>query len=310
MFFAESSLNRRRFVRLTLAMSTGALLSGCGGSGTAADVPTTAAAATLMPATTPLAVGNPLNLALNLSYLGANYYSFAARGVGLAANLTGGMGVIGVATGARQASFTDPLIAAHAAELADDKATHVQSLRNRLGGASAAQPAIDLSTGTTSAFALATRNAGIVASGSAFDPYAGDGVFLIGAFLIENIVAAAYRTLLTQSDDAATTALVMTHLADAIYHGGLIRALLADKASTDASVDQALTQLSALLAQVDGSNVGDQTLANASGLSSNIPDAGGRPIPFTRAPTQVLKALYLSGTAVGGFLPEGANGVG
>jgi hypothetical protein len=306
--------DRRRFLRLALGFSTGALLSGCGGGGSAvsdgvavvtvATTPTPAAAA---PPTD--AVSTPLNLALNLAYLGAQYYGYAARGTGLPGALTSGIGHAGAVSGARQASFSDTLTASYAAELADDKQAHVAALRTQLGALAAAQPALDLSAAPASAFSVAAQGAGIVAAGAAFDPYVSDRNFLLGAFLVENMVAAAYRTLLVQGGDDATMALVDTNLADAIYHGGLIRTLLADRAAADSSIDTALTNAAALFATLDGTNIGDQTLAGASGISANILDADGRPIPFTRATAQVLKTLYLSGSGVGGFLPAGANGV-
>lgn len=311
--------DRRQFLRLTASVSVGALLAGCGGGGgeaggATASEPIVVVPGPSVPAPPPTAVvepmaGNPLNLALTLAYVGAQYYGFAARGSGLPSALTGGIGRAGVATGARLATFSDPLIAAYASELADDKQRHVERLRGQLGTLAAAQPALDLSGAATSAFANAAQAAGIVGTGAAFDPYASDEQFLLAAFLIENAVAATYRTLLGQTDAPATADVLAANLADAIYHGGLVRTLLDDKAATNPAIATALRGVSTVLGAIDGSDVGDQSLAGAAGPSSNIQDAQGRPIPFTRAPSQVLKSLYLSGTAIGGFLPAGANGV-
>lgn len=311
MQLSDPSPDRRRFIRLALGLSTGVLLAGCGGGDPESGAITVVPAAAANPvATTQTTLGShPLNLALNLAYLGAQYHGFAARGVGLADTLTRGIGQAGAASGARQATFTDPLIAGYAAELADDKLAHVVALRSQIGALAAAQPRLDLSTDATGAFALAAQKAGITATGNSFDPYASDTGFLIGAFMVENAAAATYRTLLAQTGDATAATVLERTLADAIYHGGLIRALLDDKAATDATVDQAIDGTGTMLAAIDGTDVGDQTLANATGASSNILDAASRPIPFTRAGTQVLKALYLSGSGLGGFLPAGANGV-
>lgn len=296
--------DRRQFLRMTAGLSITALLAACG-DGTSSDDAIAVVPAPGTGATAAAPSTHPLNLALNLAYLGAQYYGYAARGAGLPANLTGGVGQLGTVTGARQASFGDALVAAFAKELADDKQRHVEALRTRLGPLAAAQPVLDLSTGSTSAFSIAAQGAGIVRAGSAFDPYADNTKFLLGAFLVENAVAAAYRTLLTQTEDPT----IADHLGDAIYHGGLIRALLDDKAAADPSIDTALTNAGALFASLDGSDIGDQSLAGASGLSSNILDGEGRPIPFTRAAPQILKSLYLSSTGIGGFMPSGANGV-
>jgi hypothetical protein len=173
---------------------------------------------------------------------------------------------------------------------------------------------MDLSGAGGGAFAVAAQGAGIVPAGAAFDPYASDGNFLMAALLVENAVAAAYRTLMVQDSgavkgDTDSAAIVAEHLADSIYHGGLIRTLLDDRGASDASIDRAVVGTTALLAKLDGTDVGDQTLAGASGVSSNLFDAEGRPIPFTRDAAQVLKGLYLSTSGVGGFLPRGANGI-
>jgi hypothetical protein len=311
----SQTYHRRHFLRLTATFSTGALLAGCGGGGgadsTATDaivvVPGPVAAAPIVAPASQSA--HPLNLALNLAYIGAQYYGFAARGTGLATNLTSGVGQAGTATGARQANFGDTMVAGYAAELADDKQGHVVALRAMMGPLAAAQPALDLSTGSTGAFSLAAQGAGMVGAGAAFDPYSSDDNFLLGAFLVENTVAAAYRTLLVQTVDEPTTTLISANLADSIYHGGLIRALLDDKAADNASIGTALGNASALFAALDGSNTGDQTLTGSTGASSNLLDADGRPIPFTRANAQILKTLYLSSSGVGGFMPAGANGI-
>lgn len=303
--------DRRGFLTIAAAFVGGAMLSGCGGASAApaadpiAVVPAEAAfPGSPAPAA---AAASPLNLALNLTYLGAQFYGFASRGTGLASSSISGAGQQGVASGARQIAFADPMIAGQAAVLAADKAAHVAALRAHLGASAAAQPAIDLSA--SGPFSAAAQGAGLVSAGAAFDPYADDTSFLIGAFLIENRVAAAYRTLLSSATDADSAALITTNLADAIYHGGVVRALLAGLAATDPTADQATARLSALLASLDGSNVGDQSLAGASGESSNLVDADGQPIAFTRDASQVLRTVYLSAGAPGGFFPVGVNGV-
>ena len=310
MKFNDLPQDRRRFLRLAAGFSTGALLSGCGGGGGSDDsVPVVSAPVAVVPAAPPsAAVTHPLNLALMLAYLGAQYHAVASRGSGLPATLTGGTGNAGAVTGGRRVTFADPMIAALAVELADEKAAQVATLRTAIGTAVAAQPAIDLSTGTTSAFAIADQRAGIVAGGQAFDPYAGDTAFLLGGFLIEYAVAASYRTLLLTGGDSAATTAASTLLADAIYQGGLIRSLLDHQADANPAIGAALTQVTAMLTAVDGTNVGNQTLSG-NGTGANLLDADGRPIPFTRATGQVLNALYLSNGGAGGFLPMGANGV-
>ena len=164
-----------------------------------------AALAVSPPAATPpgpvASPGRPRKLALTLAYLGGQYFSYVARGAPLPSVLTGnGAGAV---TGARQMRFNDSSIAWLAADLADDKAAHVTALRGQIGASAPAQPAIDLSPGASGAFSLAAQRAGIVGLGQAFDPYADDTHFLIGALLIENAVAASYRRLLLVEPDSA-----------------------------------------------------------------------------------------------------------
>jgi hypothetical protein len=73
-----------------------------------------------------------------------------------------------------------------------------------------------------------------------------------------------------------------------------------------------VTAISAYLARLDGSGGSDQSLENAAGESTNIIDDAGNSIPFTRNQNQVLQALYLTPVPAlaGGFLPNGANGLG
>ncbi|MBM6577485.1 ferritin-like domain-containing protein [Microvirga sp. SRT01] len=307
MNLTDTPHDRRRFLHLAGVFSAGALLAGCGGGEEGGDdIAAPSPAATSAPIV--VTGSHVLNLALNLAYLGAQFYGHAASGAGLPGDLTGGIGMAGAVSGARAASFQDPMIAGYAAELAVDKQAHVVALRRQIGTAAAAQPAMDLSGTGGGAFAVAAQGAGIVAAGAAFDPYASDGNFLLGALLVENAVAAAYRTLTVKGDEESA-AIVAEHLADSIYHGGLIRTLLDDRAASDASIDRAVVGTTTLLAKLDGTDMGDQTLAGAVGVSSNLFDADGRPIPFTRDTAQVLKGLYLSTSGVGGFLPRGANGI-
>lgn len=58
--------------------------------------------------------GDVLNFALNLEYLEAQFYLFAATGAGLPASSLTGTGTAGAATGGRQVTFTDPVVAQYA----------------------------------------------------------------------------------------------------------------------------------------------------------------------------------------------------
>lgn len=248
-----------------------------------------------------------LNLALNLAYLGAQYHGRAVGGGGLSSAMITGIGRPGVVLGSRGVAFADPTIAATAADLAADKADQVASLRLRLGGAAAAMPVLDLSPSVDGAFTRTARAAGLVSS-AAFDPYASDGNYLLGAFMIEDGVAATLRGMSVTAPDAVSSPLD-DDLAHAIYTGGLVRALLDQQAAADPALGENLTRLCAALARFDGSDVGDQAMTNAGSGSANLTDAAGRPIPFMRSTDQTLRLMMLCAGARGGFLPYGANGL-
>ena len=72
--------------------------------------------------------GDILNFALNLGYLEAQFYTFAATGSGHAANLLTGSGTQGAATGGRAVTFTDPVVRQYANEIALDERQHVTLL--------------------------------------------------------------------------------------------------------------------------------------------------------------------------------------
>ncbi len=312
---AATDDRRRDFLRLAGRWGFGligtAMLSGCGGGSDDAPAPVTivpGGGAAVDPP--PVAATDPLNLALNLAYVGAQFHTLGATGAAVASSLTTGTGRPGAVVGGRRAAFADPMLARYAAELSAHKTGHLVALRAALGPTAAAQPGIDLSAGATSAFSVAAQGAGLVSAGSGFDAFANDANYLLGAFMIENVVAAAYRGLLDLVADPAA-ALVADQLGDAIYHGGLIRSMLDAKATEMPSLDASVRDLSALMASLDGTGAGDHSFAAAGGAGANadVVDADGRAIPFTRDAGRVLRVMSLSTGGAGGFLPAGANGV-
>jgi hypothetical protein len=134
-----------------------------------------------------------LNFALNLEYLEAQFYSYAAYGTGLDNSLLTGTNTQGAVRGGRQVTFTDPIVSQYAREIAQDEIAHVKFLRTALGASAVAQPVIDVSVSPASAFSLAAQAAGLVPAGTAFDPYASDEAFLLGAFIFEDVGVTAYK---------------------------------------------------------------------------------------------------------------------
>ena len=109
-----------------------------------------------------------LNFALNLEYLEANFYLYALNGTGVPTNMTTGVGTPGTVTPGQKVTFTDPLVAQYAKEIAADEINHVTFLRAALGSAAVAQPSIDVGFGATNAFSVAAQAAGVVGKGQPF----------------------------------------------------------------------------------------------------------------------------------------------
>ena len=165
-----------------------------------------------------------LNFALNLEYLEAQFYSIAVTGLQIQ-NLptpisinpnNGTAGTVTVRAGAK-VTFSDPVIAAYAAETATEEGKHVSFLQQVLNTNAVAMPNIDLQTSFNT---LATK-AGI---GPSFDPFVNDTTFLLGAFIFEDTGVSAYHgaaPLITDKTNVLPAA-VGIHAVEA-YHAGLVR---------------------------------------------------------------------------------------
>lgn len=313
-------LARRAFLRggSTAAVLVGAsALAGCGGGGGGDDDPLVQLpggpgnppVGSTPPPAGALSDADILNFALNLEYLEAQFYAFAAFGTGLPANLLSGTGTQGAVTGGRQVTFSDPVIAQYAREIATDERQHVAFLRSALGSAAVAQPAIDIGASATSAFSAAARAAGLIGAGQAFDPYANDENFLLGAFIFEDVGVTAYKgasPLITNKTFLEAAAGI---LAAEAYHAGLIRTELYAKGLQTPSLRTATEQISDARDSLDNPADVDQGVAPR-GDASNIVPADSNAIAFSRTPGDVLNIVYLTAAAAqqGGFFPAGVNG--
>ncbi|MFD1788197.1 ferritin-like domain-containing protein [Sphingomonas floccifaciens] len=267
------------------------------------------------PSTSAPSEADVLNFALNLEYLEAQFYSFAAFGVGLDANLLTGTGTQGTVTGGQRVTFTDPLVAAYAREIARDEIAHVTFLRTALGAsARIAMPSIDIGSSASGAFSSAARAAGLITgTTSTFDPYFSDENFLLAAYLFEDVGPTAYkggiRFLTTASVVEAAAGI---HAAES-YHAGLIRTVLYRKGLTTASLITSADRISDARDSLDGSTDLDQGISSSgsgASIKSNIVPTDTSGITFTRTPQQVLNVVYLNSRSVdrGGFFPNGVNG--
>lgn len=259
-----------------------------------------------------------LNFALNLEYLEAQFYSFAAFGVGLPASDLTGTGTQGAVTGGAQVNFTDPVVRQYANEIAQDEIAHVRFLRQVLSTLAVAQPAIDISgTNPNGAFSNAARAAGLVGAGQAFNPYASDEAFLLGAFIFEDVGVSAYKgasPLITNKTYLEAAAGI---LAAEAYHAGIVRTALYAKGIPTGPTPQLRANADAISNardSLDGTSDLDQGISptgTGNAAASNLFPSDANGIAFSRSTQQVLNIVYLNpaaGTTSGGFFPAGLNG--
>ncbi len=298
---AEKRNQRRKFFKnaggLGVGLGVGTILGACGSDGDDAVAQT--------PPPAGPSDADILNFALNLEYLEAQFY-LAAIGQSLDAGSLTGTGTQGAVTGGAVVPFTDPLIAQYAREIAADERAHVLFLRQALGSAAVAQPALDIGP----AFAAAAMAAGL---GAGFNPYADDNSFLLGAYIFEDVGVTAYKGASPFITNKTFLEAAAGILAAEAYHAALIRTVLYARGMTTTSLIDATEAISNLR---DGANPGrevDQgvrgTGAGLTGTSNIVPlDANG--LAFSRSGAEVLNVVFLNANAVtsGGFFPAGVNG--
>ncbi|GGB29493.1 hypothetical protein GCM10011380_18760 [Sphingomonas metalli] len=274
-----------------------------------------------------------LNFALNLEYLEAQFYAYAATGSGIAANLQTGTGRQGaVITGnsphqARQVNFTDAAVRAYAQEIAADEVAHVAFLRTAIGTTSAvAQPAINISGDRDGPFTAAASAAGVpLSSDGVFDPYSSDEAFLLGAYIFEDVGVTAYKgasPLLTNKTFLQAAAGI---LATEAYHAAIVRATLYAKGIgtpaigsapavtaqpglitaaqrisdardlLDGTGSAALGMLDRSSGRVSGGDLDQGLTTTTSGqTNANIVPADTNGLAYSRTAGQVLNIVYLN----------------
>ena len=308
---AEGRNERREFFRAALGA---AAVTAAGASALA--IATSASAATILD-------NEMLRYLTQLDYLAAQFFSFATAGTGLPAALLTGQtaDVAGSATGARQVTFTDPVVEKYAAEITLDLTANITWLRGQLGADGiVAQPAIDLGTAATGAFSTFARAAGIVATGASFDPYSSDGNFLLAAFMFEDVIVTAYLNAVPNIADKAVLAGITAILATHSHHAAVIRALLYAKGVATPALRTNADAISGVRDNLDGvpaiddhgispvTITTDTVLKNT--IVSNIAPVAPNGSILGRSSGTVLNILYLNSTAVtsGGFFTAGLNG--
>ena len=255
-----------------------------------------------------------LNFALNLEYLEAEYYTIATSGmtidqmgIGISrAGVQGGVTIKNNAPASAMVPFATSAFQSYAQETAGEERKHVSFLRNALGSAAVAQPAVDL-LNSFNGLAVA---AGI---GASFDPFANETNFLLGSYVFEDVGVTAYHGAAGLLTNAANLDAAAGILAVEAYHAGLIRTVLfgLDAANPSAGINATATKISNARAALDGTNnddIGLGVITNSLGSASTVVDADSNTIAFSRTTAQVLAIVYAGGTGSGGFFPAGLNG--
>ncbi|WP_380171510.1 ferritin-like domain-containing protein [Kineococcus sp. DHX-1] len=289
---SETPADRRNFLRGMGLLSAGAVGAGLVGASTAESAS----------AATP-SEGSVLNFALNLEYLEAEFYCYAAYGHGLADALATGTGTQGGVTGGHRVPFKSKAMRFYAEEIANDEIAHVKFLRSALGSAAVSRPAINLQESFTGAAVAA----GVIKQGETFDPFSSEAFFLLGAFLFEDVGVTAYKGAAPLISTPAYLEAAAGILAVEAYHSGIVRTLLYEN-----GLDTPTNLISDARDSLDGSSADkDQGITVGSGGRANLVPTDANGIAFSRSPQEVLNIVYLTpGTGVtkGGFYPAGLNG--
>jgi hypothetical protein len=324
----KKRVNRRNFLVGAGAAGAATVLAGCG-DGTPASTTTT---------TTPRYTDfDLLNFALNLEYLEAEFYLYAATGAGLSATDAGTGTGLGTTTGGSASLKLTGLSSTQqniVNEIAFDEQSHVQFLRKAItaaGGVPVPRPAIDLTF--FAPLAVAAKIPGATATGTtAFSPFVSFDAFLLGAFIFEDVGVTAYAGAAPFITPAGVTSGILAAAAGILaveaYHAAYVRTAITGRAingtaTTYATIANA-NLVSTLRATLGGANETPLTLPTANIASSAV--VVGTPvyassivaattanaIAFARTVDQVHHIVYGNatvGASKGGFFPNGTNSI-
>ena len=244
-----------------------------------------------------------MNFALNFEYLGAQFYAYATTGKGIAAGLLTGTGPQGAVSGGAKVNFASKFVKAYAKQLAADELGHVMAVRTALGASAIAQPAISLAP----AFAAAAAAAGIP---GAFNVFADDTSFLLGAYVLEDVCVTALHGAAPLLTSPANLDAAAGLLGAESYQAGMIRVKLYALAAAGQSVIFTNTALiSALRTKLsDNANPPDDQPIQVNGAANIVP-ADANSLVFARTPREILNIAYGAQNATSGqFFPNGVNG--
>ncbi len=328
----NSALSRRTFLA-GAGTAAAATLAGCSSSNVTPVTITTPTAGT-EPTYTPTDI---LNFALNLEYLEAEFYLYAATGSGIpaadagtGAGTTVGGAMIPSLTSAQQEIVNI---------IAQDEYNHVKFLRSALGSAAVPRPNINFTATFNALGSLATSG-----KTTTFNPFSTFNNWLIGGFTFEDVGVTAYHGGAAPLQAASSPFLgpAAQILAVEAYHAAILRTLIVGTslpatATPNVAGDQTYLNLAIGVQQVRASLSGGGTLSAgeetmlSSGLTystanpptaptvgaSSIVAADSNAVAYARTVDQVLHIVYATATSSagypfgitsGGFFPNGLNG--
>ena len=323
----QTGVSRRNFLAGAGSLGAAVALAGCSSGSSPAPTPT--------PAT--VTDADILNFALNLEYLEASFYLYAATGSGLAAaDMSAGsastyqtVGTVTVGDAAAVPGLT-PAQQDILNEIAFEEQAHVKFLRSALGSAAVPMPNIDLSF-----FGPLAVAAGITTTPTgtaAFNPFSSFDAFLVGAFIFEDVGVTAYAGAAPLISAAGVASGYLEAAAGILaveaYHAAYVRTSLTGRAITAGSAAaypylaaaNAVEALRAMLTvgasappSTTGSVETELTLPTSLTTPSSIVAASPtNAVGFARNTNQVHHIVYGSatvGVSKGGFFPSGTNSI-
>ena len=288
--------------RRGIGLAGAAALAGMGLLGSARPALATNANNTTFGEPTGPADADIFNFALNLEYLEAEFYLYAATGSGLSAADRIGTGTQGTVSPGAAVPFKSVAIQQYAQRIAVDEQAHVRFIRAVLGAGAVAEPTIDVGIGPNSAFSKLAVAAGLIVAGQTFNPYADDISFLLGASIFEDVGVTAYAGAARYIGTPDYLEAAAGILAVEAYHSGAVRTLLAN-----IGAGTAFGLISNLRKTLSGKN-DDQGILIPGNNYNFIPNDVNA-LAFRRSTSQVLNIVYGNTTAAPGlFFPNGLNG--
>jgi hypothetical protein len=285
----DKALSRRSFLAGAGGVAAASMLSGCSNDGT-----TTVTA----PPTSAYTDADVLNFALNLEYLEAQFYLYAATGSGLAqtdtsaptgytgkysagtvitssstagANTVGKAGVTGTGPTALTAAQSNILN-----EIAFEEQEHVRFLRLALGPAAVPMPMIDLTFFGVLGGVLTPAQTG-------FNPFLSFTNFLLGSFIFEDVGVTAYLGAAPLISAAGVASGYLTAasgiLAVEAYHAAYARTSIT--ATGSSAVIAIANSIAALRATLTVGNTGAPTNTANTGNTGQVSTAASVEVPLT-----------------------------